>query len=174
MYIIYSGRRDYLDQYYPNAILESCEIEWHAKAMKVFGLLKSRNDFDILIRFCPDAVIKDVDKLLICIKNGMVDEKTALGNKMRFSSGQRGYYLRGGCNATPKFLVHKMVFQSLEKNYDLWYSMTIKEAGGILKNWPLFEYSNKYTGRFPVWHPQRDKDFNIHIQKFKKESKARK
>jgi len=176
LYILYSGERDYLDQYYPNAICEPCENVWQAKAIKLFNILKTRDDFDVLIRFCPDAMIKNVDKLFNSIENGMTDEKTVLGNKEQ----NLGFtYLRGGCNATPKALVHKMKFQSLEEGYDYWYSILLEEAGGVLKNWPLFEINNKYTGEFPVWHPRQNfeagkEDYPIRLKYFIRESENNK
>ena len=165
---LYSGKCDYLNQYYPTAICESCENVWQVKAIKVFDILKLRDDFDVLVRFCPDAVIKNVDNLLIRIENGLIDRKIALGNKNQYKGIE---YLRGGCNATSKLLVHEIVFHSNEKDYDIWYSKSLKQAGGILKNWPLFEINNGYTGKLPVWHPMQHKNIEIRFRIFKKEGK---
>ena len=170
LYILYSGKVDYLEEHYPKAILIPCENEWKAKACTVLHFLKDRYDFDVAIRFCPDTIIKDRVRLLQLIEEGMVGENIAVGNKAFFA---KAWYLRGACNATPKSVIQKMVLTPSDRDYDTWYSLAIESAGGVLKDWPLFEINDKYTGTFPVWHPTQyeygHRDMHVRFQVFLKE-----
>ena len=171
LYIVYSGRSDYLTKYYPNATLIPCENEWKAKLIRVHGVLKVRDDYDYVVRFCPDAIIKDVDWLLRRIEEGTQGfSTTAVGNQATFNGV---VYLRGGCNATPMSVFQKLNPGVSDRDYDTWYTLAIQAAGGQIRDWPLFEINVKYTGQMPVWHPTQydhgHRDLKVRLQTFVKE-----
>jgi len=171
LYILYSGEDGYLRRCYPDAVLVPCQNEWKAKACKVFSYLKERDDFDVVIRFCPDAVIKDVTWLLQLVEQGMCGRfDVAVGNKAFFADV---WYLRGACNATPRSVVGRMSLVPSDRDYDTWYSLAVEAAGGKLNDWPLFEINNRYTGKCPVWHPTQydngHRDMAVRFQTFLKE-----
>ena len=168
LYIVYSGASDYLKQYYPKANLIACTNDWMEKAIAVHAVIRSRSDYDFVVRFCPDTVIKDVDWLLRSIVEGMEGaDQTAVGNMAVFNGVT---YLRGACNTTPKRVYTDLVLQPNDRDYDTWYSMAVVAAGGQMKDHPLFEINHQYTGAFPVWHPTQydmgHRDMDVRFKAF--------
>lgn len=170
LYVVYSGRSDYLEGCFPNAFLIPCENEWKSKLIQMYRELKDC-DCDFVIRFCPDAIIKDVDWLLRRIAEGTQGlPDTAVGNQANFNGV---VYIRGGCNATPMSLFHKLNLGSSDRDYDTWYTLAIQAAGGHIRDWPLFEINDRYTGQMPVWHPTQyengHRDLQVRYQTFLQE-----
>jgi hypothetical protein len=151
LYVVYSGTSEYLKTYYPKATIIKCENEWMKKAVRVHEAICLRSEYDVVIRFCPDTIIKDVDTLIRMIETAMA------GNPMMFVGNVAKFkgitYLRGACNSTPRAVFEKLVLKPSDTDYDTWYSTAVVAAGGVMKDVSLFEINNKYTGKLPVWHP---------------------
>ena len=170
LYVVYSGRSDYLQTYYPQARLIPCENEWKAKIVQVQKAVENCQ-YDVIIRFCPDAIIKDVNWLLSRIESGIQGfPDTAVGNQAVFAGVT---YLRGGCNATPGSIFNRLHLESSSRDYDTWYTLAIQSAGGRIRDWPLFEINDHYKGQMPVWHPTQyengHRDMKIRLQTFLQE-----
>ena len=140
----------------------NCENDKAIKGKVLFEELKDVS-YDVLIRIDLDAIIFDLDRLLLKIENSITEDKLCvLGNTKRFvgrKQGNKKYrgieYVRGACNAASKNVIDKINMITEEKaGFDIPYAMSFHKMNCKLVSCKLFELNNKYTGKYPVWHPK--------------------
>ena len=169
----YSGlkHKAEINKLYSNAtILEAKENCVFEKAKLTFDYLKKLDDYDVVIRTCPDAVIMDVDWLLTIADEEFLFKYDLMGN-CRSAGRSEKTWLRGGCLFISKNLISKLnlninnIDHDLlrKQNHDLFLYNEVLNGKFKVKKFNLFEYSTAYKGLYAAWHP--------HKEEFKSEEK---
>jgi hypothetical protein len=155
-----------ITQILPNAIiLRAKENDTKEKAFLFFEKI-AQQDFDFVVKIDLDAILFDQKKLELILQSFDSNKPMIIGNEKR---GKRRSYIRGGCQAISRaFVVDLLAIDSSissappSQEIDAWlavYASIFQEKckESILKNIPLFEYSNKlWRGSCPAWHPKKN------------------
>lgn len=165
VYFVYSGVKchDMLKKIYPHAIFIPCLTNNdNEKAKILFALLKQRQDYDVLIRTCCDAVIVNVQWLLNILQDNLSDKHAIIGNI-------RPDWVRGGCNAISRSVVSCINMPNDSSlSYDVAFTLSVKKTGAQIIPFELFGIGPENLLKFPVCHPHRyaNEEIKIKIDRF--------
>lgn len=172
LYMLCSGNKSIKlsKQYYKsNIIVTHNDVRFKGK--KLFENLKTRSDYDVLVKIDLDAIILDLPKLISEIESN-IKPMTIVGNQRESYTGRK--YIRGGCNATHRTVIDKIVMEvpTQPTGFDNPFNMGVLRAGATQINHHLFEICDIPTGNFPVWHPSKIKEgvegIPLRLKMFKK------
>lgn len=110
---------------------------------------------DYVVRVDMDAIIMNPIWLLKRIEENVDPKKKILaGNPPVF---EHESHIRGGCNVTTgvTFQQFCMIMDGNPMAYDEAYTRSVVVAGGEILPLEIFEINNEYTGKCPVWHPDK-------------------
>ncbi len=158
LYAMCSGEKsiDLIKKNYVANIIETVN-DVRLKGKALFEVLKKRDDYDVLIKIDLDALVLDVNKLLLEIESHILP-MTIMGNLRRSFTGRM--YIRGGCHAVHRTVIDKIQMKiPVEKTgFDNPYNIAVLETGACQIDHHLFEICDNPTGNFPVWHPPKIKE----------------
>jgi len=159
-YFMATGEKciDVAKNLYNSKIIE-CDNDKAIKGKVLFDTLKSRNDYDVLIRLDLDAVVLDLEGLLKRIEDNIQDH-SVLGNVRRIKGKSpqkrkfRGLqYVRGPCTATTSSVIDKIDMDiSMKLGFDIPYATSFKKTGAKIISCNLYETKRSYRGNLPAWH----------------------
>lgn len=164
---------------YPKAeLIHSKYNSFPHKTILLFEYLKNIR-YDFLIRLDMDSIIYDIDRILQ-VSNKYANRIVYVGNKKTLKNRipkffrPHNTYIRGACNVTTKntidFMRTRLDVNYGAKPFDLFFCKNLIENDIQLIDDPLFEINTIYTGRYPVWHPQKHKKkylFKKQIEQYK-------
>ncbi len=179
---VYSGgkHRDKIIDLYDKVVILDSLTNWHVDKFKIFrSWALQRNDFDVIIRTCPDAVIMDVDWLLDIADNEVLGKNLILGN-----IGERPgmTWVSGGCNIYSKSILNQLKYSNYDyviskaggQGFDIWFHKCIKISNINQKQYKLFNSEYIYLNKYPAWHPPKELSKNDKIELHKYYANIRK
>jgi len=181
MYFMSSGEksREVIEKLYNGHIID-CSNDTAIKGKILFDMLKNRQDYDVLVRIDMDAIVFNLNKLTDIIESNIVDKHAVLGNYKKFKtkkpnqfSGVR--YVRGACQAATRSVIDRIDMVIDKKaGFDIPYAMSFCKTNCEIIKCKLFELSNKYRGKYPVWHPKEkgEAKLNIFLKEISKYGKS--
>jgi hypothetical protein len=129
-----------------------CDGMWE-KAVHAMRLALDR-EIDVLVRVDIDAGVFRPD-LLIPLIDEAVETGSVVGN-----GGKDDYTLRGGCLIVPRSVLRRLplnpdTLRGTPQLHDAVFSEEMRTAGVPALARDVFEESEEYSGRTPVWHPKK-------------------
>lgn len=162
LYLMANGKKcvDMAKSLYQGEIIESINDK-AVKGKLLFDVLKSRTDYDVLVRLDLDAVVIDSNKLINLIEPKIENQHAVVGHIKTFK-GRKEWnkrfsgisYVRGPCNATSKSVIDQIEMDISFPNagFDIPYAISFKKTGCKFVKCALYEDRESYKGILPVWH----------------------
>ena len=158
----YNGvHEDEIQACYNNVvILKTTSDSYFDKAIETFDYLKGRDDYTVLVRTCCDSVIISPDRIIAIVAANQIDTPYIIGGRL-----SRQGSIRGGCVCISKSLVDAFKpikgftmratpqYDAKYANYDSWFYRSCVKCGAKPIEVALFKCEDRYSGKYPVWHP---------------------
>lgn len=159
VYFVCSGNKEdnyvkLLKKFYPNANFIECEENSNIlKNQMFFNAIRTREDYDIVIRTCMDSVIVNIELLLEILENKMTEDLVFIGNPV--FDGENLRYIRGGCNSYSKSFVKQAILPTKAKNkhFDINITDAAKASGCNIIQHELFSMGPPINKEYPACHP---------------------
>jgi cbb3-type cytochrome oxidase cytochrome c subunit len=146
---------------YPNAIIIKGKNHLQQKFIQLGSELLDV-DFDVLVKIDLDAILFNYQEVLDiaskCPPESILGNKRTLGDRI---------YIRGGCNACHASVIKRFVikgFHQTFKGMDFDIPFCIQSKANLV-DYQIFEISEKYSGKLPVWHPLQNTTKLIQFRK---------
>ena len=143
-----------LHKLYPDAHVIECANNYLLKGKLLFDTLKQRDDYQYLVRLDFDALIMDLPRLVSDIEATVQNRHAIAGNP---AIGKAETHIRGACMVMSRSVVDAidLPVDMKSKSFDEGFSVAAEKAHAEIIRHPFFELNEKWTGKYPVWHPTR-------------------
>jgi len=163
-----------------NAICMQSQNNMTLKGKLLFDELKSRNDYDAVVRTDLDALVIKPRLLVSMAKRFVVGKHVVMGNVIKVLANKktkaRTELLRGAGHITSKSVIDAidMIVRNRVRGFDTPYFASVRRTGATIVRRNCFELGPRYSGKLPIWHPPKHKDpkkyriFTKQVKRWKK------
>jgi len=155
----------WISRYYGGSFHTGLPNDLQIKGYTIIRLIQGSSDtFDYIVRIDMDAIIMNPIWLIKRIEDNVNrHHRIIAGNPAIFNHES---HIRGGCNVTTgraleNFQLHPygnpMAFDEI-------YTRQLVANGVIKQELEIFEINNYYTGKCPVWHPDKSPYINDPVE----------
>ena len=160
---------EWISKYYGGSFFAGCPNDLQAKGIAIIDFVQHAGDIDYVVRVDMDAIVMNPIWLIKRIEDNVNRHHRILAGNPAVGSGET--HIRGGCNVTTgrAFDGFNMTPSGNPMDFDEVYTAALEASGCEKLALELFEINKDYTGRCPVWHPNKTEFLDVRFKVFQQQ-----